>query len=485
MNEAPVFSEPEVVREVCRASFHQFLREFWDVVVPEQLVENWHIQYLCNVLQRIAERVIQRLPKEHDLLINIPPGTTKSTICSVLFPAWVWTRDPSIRVISASYEHSLALNFSRKSRLVIEDERYQAAFGPIELREDQNTKGFYENTSGGDRKAVGTQGQVTGSHAHIILVDDPINPKEALSEAGLLAVNNWMDETLPSRKVDKALTPTILIMQRLHQNDPTGNMLEKGKQRGKVKHICLPATLDYPVTPPALRIRYENGLLDPVRLSVDVLKEQEADLGALAYAGQYGQQPVPRGGGMFKVERFVMDDMPTPGQFVHVVRYWDKAGTKGGGAWTAGVKMGLTKFGKWWVLDVVRGQWDSGTREQVIVTTAEADGRNVEQSVEQEPGSGGKESAENTVARLAGFVCHVHRPTGDKVQRADPYSVQVNQGNVHLPKGASWVATYVSELLLFPNGKFKDQVDASSGCFSVMSSQFRGQLGSLIPRTRR
>ena len=183
-------------------------------------------------------------------------------------------------------------------------------------------------------------------------------------------------------------------------------------------------------------------------------------------AGQVGQNHIIAGGEMFKTDNFsVIDRVPTPYDIAQMVRYWDKAGTEGGGAYTVGVKMCKLTNGKFVVLDVKRGQWSSEKRERIMKQCAEADGQACKVYVEQEPGSGGKESAEATVKNLAGFAVYKDRPTGDKVFRADPYSVQVNEGNVTLLHGA-WNDDYVSELKDFPFSKYKDQTDGSSGAFA-------------------
>ena len=462
------------------------------MVVPESPVWNWHIDYLCDELQKMAIRVAAGLPKEYDMIINISPGSTKSTICSVMFPPWLWSFMNTARSICGSHSFPLAMDLSRKSRDIVRSEKYQACFPKIpdrndfdhfrekpnhkkwkgiELRADQDTKSYFANTAGGSRYAVGVGGSVIGMHGHFLIVDDPIDPTKAVSEVELKTANRWMNETLPTRKVDKRITPTILIMQRLHQDDPSANMIEKAQRLQeveggelKLKHICLPAELTDKVKPITLRSKYKNGLMDPVRLSRKVLNEHMMD-GQYSYAGQFLQWPVPLGGGMFKTERIIIDEFDD--KWVMVVRYWDKAGTADGGAYTVGLKMGVDRKKRYWILDVKRGQWDSSVRERVIRQTAEVDGKKVKIGIEQEPGSGGKESAQNTVRNLAGWSVKVDRPTGDKATRADPYSVQVNNGNVHMLK-VDWNTEYLNELAFFPFSKYKDQVDTSSGAFNML-----------------
>ncbi len=419
-------------------------------------------------------------PKEYDLVINISPGSTKSTICSIMFPAWVWTRMPTSRIIAGSHTHSLAMDLSLKCRDLIKSDAYKRTFPIIKLREDQDTKSYFMNTKRGSRYAVSVGGSVVGMHGHFLIIDDPLDPEKAISEAELKTANRWMAETLPTRKVDKVVVPTILIMQRLHQNDCTANMIEHihtaQRMDGgplKLKHICLPAELTDKIQPKHLSSYYKDGLMDPIRLTRGVLNENKAIAGEYGYAGQFLQWPVPLGGGMFKTLKIKIEEA-APTKWLQRIRFWDKAGTAGGkGAFTVGLLMGKDRNKRFWILDVVRGRFGTAEREAKIKQTAMADGREIIIGVEQEPGSGGKESAENTVKNLAGWRVRIDKPSGSdssKEARADPFSVQVNNNNVSM-KRADWNVDYLSELSFFPYSKYKDQVDASSGAFNIMNKR--------------
>lgn len=463
----------EVEREACVASFYEFLLSFWDVIIKEEFVNNWHIEYLCKELQELAVSIVAREPKPYDLIINIPPGTTKSTITTIMFPVWLWTQDPFLRIITNSYSADLSTEHAVKSRDILVSDRFQYLFPEIQLRPDKSAKTSYENTETGARYATSTGGTITGKHAHVIINDDPLNPQQAISDKERATANYHSSTVLSSRKVDKKNTPVITIMQRLHQEDPSGEQLKKIKTK-KIRHICLPGELygygQY-VKPEELRRYYIDGYLDPIRLGSDQLKELEADLGQYGYAGQVGQNPTPPKGGMIKVDHFqIVHTSFNTATIEETVRYWDKAGTADGGAYTTGTKISRIRGGRWLVSDVKRGQWESHEREQIIRETAEADGPSVKVIVEQEPGSGGKESADNTVRNLAGFHVTKDRPIGDKVYRADPWSVQVNNGNVYLLFG-EWNHEYIEEHRFFPLGKYKDQVDSSAAGFNSMAGK--------------
>lgn len=477
------------MRALVQNNLYYFMQYFWPEYSQQSFVPNWHIEYICKELEKVARKVGEQQPREYDLIINVPPGTTKTATVSIFFPIWCWVNWYWMRFITASYTQPLSLESAEYCREVVRSERFKILFPELDIKEDKDTKsnfrvikrkfrdGFVPSQIiGGNRFSTSVGGSVTGFHGHINIVDDPVDPNRVLSETEVKKANHWMDNTLPMRKVDKKVTVTILVMQRLHQDDPTGHWLnldKKSKRSSLIKHICLPGEIrnyEKNVSPPELKDNYIDGLLDVNRLNWDALNEI-LNRGQYVYGSQIGQDPVPLGGGMFKVDKITMiSRMPELQEIYSTVRYWDKAATEGGtGAFTAGVKMTKLKNDKYIVEDVKRGRWASEERERIIRSCAEADGHKCKVMVEQEPGSGGKESAEATIKNLAGFVAGKDRPTGHKVYRADPFSVQVNIGNVSLLAGP-WNADYLDELKNFPNSTFKDQTDASSGAFAKLTA---------------
>jgi len=459
-------NEFTILASIVKDSFYEFLKEFWTVIVAEEPVLNWHVEYLCDELQVMAERVFLGEPKAYDLVINVPPGSTKSTIVSQAFPAWVWTRLPSAKFVCASYAQAVAMKDSLKARDLVQSDKYQSCFPNIQLREDENTKGLFTNTQMGSRLCVGVGGAITGYHGHFQLVDDPINPEESYSQVEIKRINRWMTTTLPTRKVDKLVSPLILVQQRLGQADPSGELL--ARKAGQIKHICLPGELHKSISPPGLKKYYVDGLLDPVRMPREVLETLKEELGAYGYASQVLQDPVPLGGGMFETDKVVYEDNEP--KLLRMVRSWDKAGTPDGGNWSAGVRIGVDKKGKFWICDVRRGQWGATKREERIAETAEEDGDEVPVVIEIEGGSGGKESGESTVRNLAGFKVIAFHPTGDKEARAYPLASQMGAGNVYCLKRA-WTKDFIDELKYFPHGKYDDQVDAASGGFNKIAKK--------------
>lgn len=476
----------------CRKSFYFFLKEFWPIIIPEEPVLNWHIKYLCNQLQRLVHDAIARKPKKHDIIINIPPGTTKTTICSIALPAWAWIAElpynkykrfyrkkrltskhritgRDLRIITGSYAQDITLINSLKSRDIIKSRKYAEYFPEIQIRTDQDTKSDYANTFGGQRFSTSVGSRVMGQHAHLILVDDPIDPEQTLSDAIRGKANIFMDN-LNTRKVNKKNTPIVLIMQRLHKYDPTGHVLDKSKQRKtKVKHICLPGTTEYEIKPAKLKKRYKDGLLDPVRLAQAELDDLRVVLGAYGYSGQIGQDPRPREGGMFNRTDFEVV-AAAPASKLNKARGWDLAATSEAEAkikgtqpaYTSGVRMSYTD-GIFYIEEVRRFRGGPAKVRRRMKNTASVDGLETIQDFPQDPGQAGKAQARSLAAHLAGYRVTYSPESGDKILRAEPFSAQCQAGNVKLVMGP-WVMPFLDEADYFPNG-FKDQIDAAVRAF--------------------
>jgi len=474
-----------VIVERVKRRYYHFLQEFWSTIVNDPPSWNWHIPYICDQMQYMVERVDKRLPREYDLIVNLPPGTTKSLICTVFFVPWAWANFPYMRFIKVSYSNDLSLEQADLIRDIVRSSKYQEFFPNMKIKHDKSGKSNFKLVFldkdkiwrlGGGILSTSVTAKATGFHAHVKIVDDPLDPFKAHSEAELKTCNRWLSQVLSNRVVDKAIVPEITIMQRVHKKDPSGIALEKQKKGKKIKHICLPGDIHTDgnrdrVMPQSLVPLYEkqNGLLDPIRLDLDALHEQELNLGTYGKKSQIDQNPTSPGSGMFQVDKIKIidpDKYNYDANIIRIVRYWDKAGTQDGGAYTAGVKIAQLKNDRFLVMDVVRGQWGTSKRESMIEERVKMDGPLVAQYLEQEPGSGGKDSAlisQQMIAKLGNNV-FLDRPTGDKIYRADPFSVAVNFGYVYMLEG-EWNKDFTDEMSDFPFSDYKDQVDAGSGAY--------------------
>jgi predicted phage terminase large subunit-like protein len=299
----------EAEAALCRRSFRHFIRRAWREIDPAPFIPNWHADAIAEHLQALYERQIKRL------IINVPPGTAKSMLCGVLWPAWVWSKNPAWQLLGASYEVQLATRDAVKARELMRGEWYTRWFrgpkspfeGPAwEFADDQDLKQFYRNSEFGLRQSLGVGGKGTGYRGHALLIDDPISVKDANSKIARDTCIRWKDETMSSRFNDKENATELLIMQRTHEEDLSGHLLKKGGW----EHLCLPA--EFEVVGKCRTKTWkgaefwkdpretEGELLFPKLFPASVLATLKKDLGSYAYAGQYQQRPAPAEGGILK-----------------------------------------------------------------------------------------------------------------------------------------------------------------------------------------
>ena len=456
--------------EMARRSLFQFVETFWSTVESCEFVDGWHLAVICEHLEAVAKGQIRRL------VINMPPRHMKSLAVCVFWPAWIWAQNPGVQFLFSTYAASLSIRDSVRMRRLVQSRRFwhliKDAWPKFCLLGDQNTKIRYDNPYGGYRLATSVDGTNTGEGGDIIAIDDAHNVREAESDKKRASVIEWYDQAMSTRLNDRKKGAIVVVQQRTHQGDLAGHLLEKQHAAGgRWEHLCLPAyyesenriftSLD--IEDPR---EEHDELLWPERFDEEAMDEIEEDLTEYGKAGQLQQRPVPREGNMFQVGLIeVVDEIPWG--LVRRTRYWDKAGTKDGGAYSSGGLLGELKDGRHIILDVTRGQWDPFARNQRIKQCAEMDGKDVSIWVEQEPGSGGKESALISVRQLAGFKIKRDPVTGDKVTRAEPFADQVNAGNVIMLRGA-WNKKLVDELEVWPNSTYKDQGDCLGGAFNKM-----------------
>lgn len=379
----------------------------------------------------------------------MPPRHGKSELVTIRYPVWRILRQPNFRCIIGAYNLELAQQFSRRGQRIAEETGIELA---ITKADD------WETTKGGGVRATGVGSGITGRGANLIMIDDPVKSREeANSPSYRRRCWDWYRDDLYTRlEPDGAI---ILIMTRWHNDDLAGRILDSD-DGSNWTIISLPAEAgdNDPIG------RELGAALCPDRFDADELQSIKKVLGNSYYA-LYQQSPVSPEGEMFKRAWFeLVKEVPAQARRL---RYWDKAGTEGGGARTAGVKMSEYQ-GVYYIEDVISGQWGAAEREAIIKQTALLDGPSTEVWIEQEPGSGGKESAENTIRMLAGFMCYADKVTGDKITRAEPLQSYAMAGNIKI-KLTDWTEGYINDLTSFPYGKFKDKIDATSGAFNKMS----------------
>lgn len=460
----------ELDRVDCEQSFYDFVRRAWHVLEPvHPFVGGWAVKAVCDALQAVTEGKIQ------NLLINIPPGCTKSMTTSVLWPAWEWgpRKLAHHRFINGSYEKGLATRDLVRCRDLLCSEWFQTRW-PIKFKDDQDQKTYYENDSTGWRLATSVGGALTGYRGDRVVIDDPHDVKRAESELQRDEALRWWTEVVPTRLNDQDKSAKVLMMQRLHVNDLSGHSIRTEPDVWTKLILPMEYEPDRHCELPEINFSdprtKEGQLLAPERFSrkaVDKLKRTLSSKGgSYAVAGQLQQRPTPREGGLFHRSKAQIIDS-APDDIVRVVRGWDLAASTGKGSpYTVGVKLGVTNRRQFIVLDVIRFRGTPFDVEHKIKQTAILDGYGVKISIPQDPGQAGKSQKPYMAGVLMGYDVHFSPESGDKVQRAVPFSAQWEAGNVYLVR-APWNDAYIGELTEFgPSADFMDQGDATSRAFA-------------------
>lgn len=444
-----------------------FVEYFWDVLEPtEALVWNWHLDELCILSEQIEQGVYDHV------IANIPPGTMKSLLLSVFFRAKIWSKDPAKRFLSASYSSNLSVRDNVKLRTLIQHSKYKRLFPDVIMTGDQNAKEKFETTKGGWSLATSVDGAGTGEHPDFIFIDDPITEQQSRSKAERDTANNWIDGTISSRGLVRNVR-VVLVMQRLHEEDPTGHLMSKGgwhrivfpmRYEGVVRHpdgsVSLPDPRDHRTTP--------GELLSPSLFPEKKVRALEIALGPYGTAGQLQQRPSPEGGGLF--QRIWFKFVEAAPVTARRARGWDTAATDDGGDWTVGCKIAEAKD-LFYIEDVIHEQLGPASVDLLMKRTAENDGIACVQRELQEPAASGKTVIEARTKTLKGYDHKGVRATGDKVTMAKPLRAQCEAGNVYLVKTGdvsrdAWIEPFISELCTFPTGKNDDQVDGASCAFN-------------------
>ena len=430
-------------------------RCFQDLNPQTCLAINGHLEVIAAKLTAVREGRIRRL------IINLPPRHLKSLLASIAFPAWCLGRDPSAQILCVSYAQELADKLARDCRGIMMSPWYRQIF-PTRLAPHRQAVQEFITTRQGYRLATSTGGVLTGRGADIILIDDPLKPEEALSEAQRQAANEWFDHTLYSRLNDKRHGAIVIIMQRLHEDDLVGHVL--GQEQWEILSFPAIAEKDEEhrietILEPRCFPRRQGEALHPDREPLEVLDRIRRTIGEYNFAGQYQQSPAPLGGGLVKAEwfrRYRENELPE--RFDRIVQSWD----------TANKVTELSDFSvctTWGVKDknlfligVFRRRLEypalkRAVREQQSLFDATV------VLIED------KASGTQLIQELITDGCHGvtrYQPTGDKTMRLHAQTAIIENGFVHIPETAPWLAEYLHEMTVFPKGKHDDQADSTA-----------------------
>jgi len=443
-------------RFILRRDFLSFLTRSFYVLNPQSIL------LMSSYIEMIAAKLEAcRLGKIKRLIINVPPRYLKSHCASIAFPAWCLGHDPSLSLICVSYGQELTDKFSRDCRTLMQSAVYRALF-PTRLSDRQAVSDFMTMDQG-VRFATSVGGVLTGRGADIIIIDDPLKPDDALSESRRTAANQWYQNTLLSRLNDKMNGCIILIMQRLHQDDLVGHVIE----REKWEVLSLPAIaredeahlIDTPLGRRLYR-RQAGELLHPEREPLVTLQDMRRNIGEYNFESQYQQNPTPIGGLLVK-RGWLLFYTPgeQPAKFGRIVQSWDTA-NKANELNDFSVCTTWGVLGRhFFLLDVFRARLNYPELKRKVVEHAR---QHSAKTILIEDKASGTQLIQDLQREIYGIKPYEPPPGMDKVMRLHAQTAIFENGFVHLPSSAPWLDEYVAEITGFPGTKYDDQVDSTT-----------------------
>jgi predicted phage terminase large subunit-like protein len=445
-------------------SFYSFFVKAFTVLNPKTcFIDNWHYRYICDELQKVAEDNISCKDRKHNLVINVPPRSSKSTILLCL-SAWIWIHAPEKKFLCCSYSPTLANDHTALCLKLITSGWYQSNWSNNFTMLSEVSR-HISNDHGGYRTTCSPGSALaTGLGADFILDDDPESANQVYSDKFMKRSIKFFNETLSTRFNDSKKGVFIVVQQRLHVDDTTGEILKN--QKDLYKHICLPAILSDNVCPKSLSRYYRDKKLHAGRMNDIDLQQLKLKLRS-QYDGQYLQLPTIRGGNFFKeswINYFTKEQLPP---LKHVIISADTANTSTDTSCNVSIQVWAKALNseRYYLLhdetdrysqaetlsrliNLKRNFYTSAT----LVIEAAASGFHMIEEL--------KNTKDN---KNTGYSVHAFSPAkyGGKEQRAESVGILWETGCIYLPDSQRIKTDYVPEVCSFPAG-LKDRVDCMS-----------------------
>jgi predicted phage terminase large subunit-like protein len=425
-------------------------------------LENWHIEAICHLLERIRHGEITRL------IINLPPRSLKSILVSVVFPAFLLGHDPRRKIFGISYGADLAAKHASDFRSIVTSRWYRHAFPNMQVARTADSDVFTSRR--GFRRTTSVNATLTGLGGDCFIIDDPLKPVDAQSDAHRNGLNDWFSNTLMSRLDNKATGAIIVVMQRVHQYDLTGHLLENSSGW---EVLSLPAIAEGDeevlVGEDKLHLRRAGEALHPEREPLEVLESLRRELGSDVFAAQYQQAPVPPGGGMIrKAWLRYYDKAPERTYGTKIIQSWDTAAKDGAqNSWSVCTTF-LKVDNHYYLLDLTRGRYEYPRLRDTAVALANR--FQPDWILIEEASTGIALSQElRPVVPFAVKPIPVGR---DKIGRLYVHQGKFEAGLVLFPRAAPFLRELEAELLTFPQGKADDQVDSISQALDYKATSY-------------
>ena len=438
-----------------RSDFSAFARFAFPIVSPgEGLRWNWHLDAICHHLELVRSGTLKRL------IIEVPPRSLKSYLCSVAFPAFMLGRDPQSKIITASYSFDLAAKHANDSRALIESSAFQRLFPTLRGDPAKSTEAEYLTQQRGYRYATSTGGTLTGRGGGLLILDDILKPEDAQSQAKRDGAISWYRNTLYSRLNDKRQGSIILVMQRLHIDDPAGHLRQQDGWTVLSLPAIAPSETEIPIAPGRAYHRQAGDVLHPEREPQSALEDIRQNIGSFNFSAQYQQEPVPPEGSIVKWRWFNFY-RELPRAPYKIVQSWD-VGMKAGelNDYSVCTTWAIVR-GDYYLIDLYRARVEFPALCHVAIELSRR--WRAEQIVIEDKVTGSALIQHLAATRVPGLPRPIaFQSRDDKVTRLVGATPTIEAGHVFLPQFAPWLDQLRQELTSFPGGRHDDQVDSIS-----------------------
>lgn len=494
-------------RDMAMRGLYQFGEAAWPIVEGHEMIRTWHLRVLCRFLEQLVSDDYDGGAFDEGV-VNVPPGTGKSTWCNVILPAWDWIFRPWRKWMFSSFDDGLILRDARRCRGLVESAWYQDRFGPgvdrrfpgceiSRTRGSAEKAGEYWTTAGGLRFSSTIRSRGTGWHAHIQVVDDPHKAMDATKDASAIDdVGAWYDETMSTRAVPGSRLKRLVIMQRLHERDLSGRCISRG-----YRHLCLPQRYEHDHPHPCAEDQrtVEGELLCPALKSEDRVHAEEVALGPHAASAQEQQRPSPRGGRVFQRDWFINFWHELPAHITRV-HSWDHTfGSLGASAsWVVGDDWGRSGA-DYYLIDEWRDRCEFPAMQAGVISFAAKHPSVIAKLIEDK--ANGKAIVQSLRHVVDGLIeWKVGGSTGGKLARAESWTGLAQAGNIWLPHPTEaridgrphpcpWVDEWIENICGFSGlkGDVADQVDTASQAITYLRDEtgYEGELAAAMARLRK
>lgn len=442
----------KAMHQLARDDFYVFavraFRELHDV--PYQ--DNWHIAAIAWQLVQVERGDITRL------IITMPPRTMKSFLGSVCLPAWMLGRNPSTKIICASYAQALSNEFAYEMRRLMQTPWYRSVFPNLHIDSKKASVDEVKTTRGGYRLSTSVGGSLTGRGADLIVIDDPIKAGDALSQTVMASAIAWYSNTVSSRLNNQKIGKIVVVAQRLQPEDLPGQLAATGNW----EELTLPMEAwrdqDIELNADQWITRQAGHLLHEDRFGEEQIRRLRSEMTEQDFEAQYNQRPLPPGGALFKLQWLKRyDERPPVHEIQGIFQSWDTAYEVAEGNDYSVCSTWALCGKRYFLLDIFRERLQFPDLERAVYNQREKWSADL---VIVESAGSGISLFQNIRTHTRQFWIVKINPSGSKQHRASQQSPKFERGEVYVPTSAAWLKTFEDELISFPHVKHDDQVDS-------------------------